>query len=84
MSTLPAALYKGDERTKTVDIYVDDTKATTWISSGSTTAFENVEVGIAGQTIELRGVLGGSDWISITEVGAEGERERDGGRGEAR
>ncbi len=54
-----------------MDIYVDDVKATTWTSSGSTTAFENVELGVAGQTIELRGVMGDSEWLSITEVGAE-------------
>ncbi|CAM9778380.1 unnamed protein product, partial [Hapterophycus canaliculatus] len=61
-------MYKGDERTRTMDIYVDNVKATTWTSSGSTTEFENVELGVAGQSIELRGVLGGSDWLSITEV----------------
>jgi len=54
-----------------MDIYVDGVKTTTWTSSGSTTAFENVEVGVGGQTIELRGVLGDSEWLSITEVGAE-------------
>ncbi len=54
-----------------MDIYVDDVKATTWTSSGLTTAFENVELGVAGQTIELRGVLGESEWLSITEVSAE-------------
>ena len=64
-------MYKGDERARTMDIYVDDVKTTTWTSSGSTTGFENVELGVAGQSIELRGVLGDSEWISITEVGAE-------------
>jgi len=63
-------MYKGNQRTRTIDIYVNDVKATTWTSSGSTTAFENVELGVAGQTIELRGVLGDSEWLSITEVGA--------------
>ena len=53
-----------------MDIYVDDVKATTWTSSGSTTGFEKVELGVSGQSIELRGVLEGSDWLSIAEVGA--------------
>ena len=70
-SYLVAAMFKGDERTRILDIYVDDVKATTWISSGMTTGFESVELGVPGQTIELRGVLGDSEWISITEVGAE-------------
>jgi len=59
-----------------MDIYVDDVKITTWTSSGSTTAFENVALGIAGQTIELRGVLGASEWLSITEVGAKRGEKR--------
>ena len=71
MLPLLIAMYKGDERARTMDIYVDDAKATTWTSSGSTAAFENVELGVAGQSIELRAVLGDSEWISITEVGAE-------------
>ena len=58
-----------------MDVYVDGVKATTWTSSGSTAGFENVELGVAGQSVELRAVLGDSEWISITEVGADRERE---------
>lgn len=63
------ALYKGDTRTRTIDIYVDGDKVTTWTSSGTTTGFESVELGAQGQVVELRGVLADSEWLSILEVG---------------
>lgn len=53
-----------------MEIYVDDVMATSWTSSGTTAAFENVELGVTGATIELRGVLEGSEWLSIMEVSA--------------
>eukprot|EP00903_Cladosiphon_okamuranus_P021656 g19910.t1 len=62
------ALYKGDTRKRTIVIYVDDNKITTWTSSGMTTGFESVELGTQGQVIELRGVLDDSEWLSILEV----------------
>lgn len=61
-------MYKGDLRTRTMDIYVDGAMQTSWTSSGTTTDFENVELGVTGQTVELRGVLADSEWLSITEV----------------
>ena len=63
-----AALYKGDERTRTIDIYVDGVIVTTWTSSGTTSDFETVTLGVTGSTIELRGVLGNSEFLSILEV----------------
>lgn len=65
-----AALYKGDTRKRTIDIYVDDAKITTWTSSGTTAGFESVGLDTQGQVIELRAVLAGSDWLSIVEVRA--------------
>ena len=63
-----AALFRGDERTRTVDIYVDDVIVTTWTSSGTTSDFETVTLGVTGSTIELRGVLEHSEFLSILEV----------------
>ena len=63
-----AALFRGDERTRTIEIYVDSVIVTTWTSSGTTLAFESVTLGVTGRTIELRGVLVDSEWLSIMEV----------------
>ncbi|CAM9670498.1 unnamed protein product [Ascophyllum nodosum] len=65
---LNIAMYKGDERTRTVDIYVDGVIVITWTSSGTTLDFETVTLGVAGSNIELRGVLEDSEWLSIMEV----------------
>ena len=51
-----------------MDVYVDDVMVTSWTSSGTTTAFENIDLGVSGQAVELRGVLEGSEWLSIMEV----------------
>ena len=51
-----------------MDILVDGQKVVTWTSSGTTTGFETVELGITGQTVELQGVLADSEWLSIVEV----------------
>eukprot|EP00752_Nemacystus_decipiens_P014962 g13321.t1 len=52
-----------------MNVYVDDVMITSWTSSGTSTAFENIDLGaITGQTVELRGVLEGSEWLSIMEV----------------
>lgn len=61
-------MHKGDTRTRTMDVYVDDVMFTSWTSSGTTTAFENIELGVTGRTVELHGVLEGSEWLSIQEV----------------
>ena len=61
-------MYKGDERTRTVDIYVDGAVITSWTSSGNTLDFETVALGVTGSTIELRGMLEDSEWLSIMEV----------------
>ena len=65
---LYTAMSKGDERTRTMDIYVDNVIVTTWASSGTTLDFENVTLGVTGSTIELRGVLEDSEWLSVMEV----------------
>lgn len=51
-----------------MDIYVDGVIVTTWTSSGTTSGFETVEMGVPGQVIELHGILGDREWISIIEV----------------
>lgn len=51
-----------------MDIYVDDALVTTWTSSGTTAGFEGVPLGVAGERVELRGVLADSEWLSIMEV----------------
>lgn len=65
---LRSAMYKGDSRTRAIDIYVDGIMATSWTSSGNTLSFETVDLGVVGKTIELRGVLDDSEWLSIMEV----------------
>ena len=65
---LTTAMYQGDQRTRTMGVYVDDVMVTSWTSSGTTTGFEKVDIGVAGQTVELRGVLESSEWLSIMEV----------------
>lgn len=62
------ALYKGDTRTRTIDIYVDDVLSKTWTSSGTTSSFESVSINATGQKVELRGDLTNSEWLSISEV----------------
>lgn len=49
-------------------IYVDGDLVTTWTSSGTTSSFENVELGVTGETLELRGVQTNSEWLSLLEV----------------
>lgn len=61
-----AALYKGDTRTRTIDVYVDDAKITTWTSSGTNAGFESFGLDTQGQVIELRAT--DSEWLSILEV----------------
>ena len=61
-------MYKGDERTRTVDIYVDGVIVTTWTSSGTTLDFETITLGVTGGTVKLRGMLEDSEWLSIMEV----------------
>eukprot|EP00903_Cladosiphon_okamuranus_P018634 g17151.t1 len=76
---LNVAMYKGDERARTMDIYVDDVMVTSWTSSGTTTAFESIDLGVTGQAVELRGVVDGSEWLSITEVEVLVDDGADGG-----
>ena len=61
-------MYKGNERTRTVDIYVDGVFATSWTNSGTTLDYEAIALGATGESIELRGVLDDSEWLSIMEV----------------
>ena len=61
-------MYKGDERTRTIDIYVDGAFTTSWTSSGTTLDYEAIALGVTGESIELRGVLDDSEWLSIMEV----------------
>lgn len=52
-----------------MEVYVDDALITTWASSGTTTDLEAVDFDVVGETVELRGVLDNSEWLSILEVG---------------
>ena len=63
------ALFRGDVRVRTVEVYVDGVLVTTWTSSGTTTDFESIDIsGTSGTAIEIVGVLGNSEWLSIIEV----------------
>lgn len=61
-------MYQGDERSRSMDIYVDGAFATSWTSSGTTAGFETVGLNVDGQTVEMRGVLDESEWLSVMEV----------------
>lgn len=64
-----AALFKGDARQRTLEVYVEGRLVTTWTSSGHTSDFETIDLpGRPAQTVELRGVLSRSQWLSILEV----------------
>lgn len=64
------ALWKGDERTRTVQINVDGTSVTTWTSSGTTAGLETIDLaGASGQVLEVVAVASSSsEWLSIIEV----------------
>lgn len=64
------ALYRGTQRTRTVDVIIDGILVITWTSSGATDEFQRIGIsGESGQVIEIRGVLPDEDsWLSITEA----------------
>ncbi|CAM9252697.1 unnamed protein product, partial [Ectocarpus sp. 12 AP-2014] len=68
LSSLNIAMYKGDERTRTLEISIDNLPYTTWTSSGTTTGFETIELNTMGRWISMVGVLADSEWLSIMEV----------------
>ncbi|CAM9649139.1 unnamed protein product, partial [Ascophyllum nodosum] len=68
IEVLNIALYNGDERTRTIEIYVDGVLATSWTNSGNTAGLELVGLGVTGQEVMLRGVLDDSEWLSVNEV----------------
>lgn len=50
-------------------VYVDGELITTWGSSGITLGFESIDLsGTSGKMIEVTGVLGNNEWLSIVEV----------------
>ena len=51
-----------------MDIYVDGVFATSWTSSGTTLDYEAIALGVTSNSIEFRGVLDDSEWLSIMEV----------------
>ena len=65
---MAVAIYKGDQRTRTMNICVDEVLTTSWTSSGTTLDYEAIAFGVTGESIELRGVLDDSEWLSIMEV----------------
>lgn len=68
IEALKIAMYKGNLRSRTLDVYIDGVKATSWTSSGTTAAFETVDITGAAETIELRAVVADTVWVSIMEV----------------
>eukprot|EP00752_Nemacystus_decipiens_P014960 g13319.t1 len=69
LSELRVALYRGDTRVRTVEVYVDGVLVTTWTSSGTTSGFESIDLsGMTGSMIEIVGVLDDSEWLSIIET----------------
>ena len=51
---------------------VDGALVTTWTSSGTTAGFESIDLsGTSGSVIDVVGVLGDSEWLSIIEVSVE-------------
>lgn len=68
---MPAAMYKGDTRTRTLDIYVDDVLETTWTSSGTTTDFETVKLGFF--TTDSTSGGGGYDYSHVGVAGSKVE-----------
>ncbi|CAM9252749.1 unnamed protein product [Ectocarpus sp. 12 AP-2014] len=67
---LRVALYTGDIRVRTIDVFVDGALVTTWTSSGTTNGFESIALPdtASGTVIELQGVLDDSKWLSIIEI----------------
>ncbi|CAM9298873.1 unnamed protein product, partial [Ectocarpus sp. 12 AP-2014] len=65
---LLVAMFKGDERTRTLDIGIDNLPYTVWTSSGTTTGFQTIEVDTMARSISIVGVLEDSEWLSIMEV----------------
>ncbi|CBJ29586.1 Likely pseudogene [Ectocarpus siliculosus] len=68
LEALKIALYQGDTRTRTIDISVDGNYALSWTSSGTTSDFESIDLGVDGKVVELVGDLQDSEWLSILEV----------------
>ncbi|CAM9160433.1 unnamed protein product [Ectocarpus sp. 4 AP-2014] len=68
LTGLNIAMFKGDERTRTLEINIDNLPYTVWTSSGTTTGFETIDVDTMGRWIEIVGVLEDSEWLSIMEV----------------
>lgn len=63
-----AAFYKGDERTRTMEVDVDGTLVTTYTSSGESSLFEIIDITGPGRVITVTGVLEPDEWFSILEV----------------
>lgn len=63
------ALWKGEDRTRTVNVWVDGESATTLDASGATNDLEAYELTAADAStvvLEYEGLA--DEWISITEV----------------
>ena len=70
--SMALAFYKGNERTRTISVEVNDDNVGMFMSSGETTAFETVELDAPGVTsLALEPVgLAADEYLSITEVRA--------------
>lgn len=64
------SLYKGDQRTRSVNVWVDGDLASTITSSGITTAYETYELNESHvTTITLQAVnTRDNGWLSVTRV----------------
>lgn len=69
IAEMKIALHKGDERTRSINVWVDGELVTTVMSSGMTLGYESYEL-IAPQatTIVLQAAGARAEWLSITEV----------------
>ena len=65
---LKMALYEGDERTRSVNVWVDGVFTHTITSSGTTTGFETYDLIAPGATTVVLQGVDDSEWLSITEV----------------
>ncbi|CAM9398222.1 unnamed protein product [Sphacelaria rigidula] len=65
---LKIALYEGELRKRSLEIYIDGVITAAWTSTGTTSDFETLEFRGTGSTIELLGLQEATEWLSITEV----------------
>lgn len=62
-------MYEGDSRQVTMEVRVDGVLITTYTTAGTDHLPDQIIfTGVSGQVVELTGVLGDSEWLSIVQV----------------